>query len=67
MVQRTYVQHTETFRKPPSRDAVQFDEDANNSPPLRYHREVFPQRVERVETADNIQKWLSSKICGKAC
>ena len=62
--QRTDVKHTETFEKGLSRAAAQFDEGANNSPPLRYDRELL---LHRAETASNINKWLSSKICGKAC
>jgi len=64
--QRTDVKHTEIFEKGITREAVQFD-GANNSPPRRYDREQLLHGVERAETASNINKWLSSKICGKAC
>jgi hypothetical protein len=40
---------------------------ADNPSPENYDRELYLQRVEQAETASNIQKWLSSKICGKAC
>jgi hypothetical protein len=60
--QRTDVKQTETYEEQLSREAAQF-----NPPSRRYDRESHLQRVEQVETASNIQKWLSSKICGKAC
>ena len=65
--QRTDVKQTKTFEEQLSREAAQFNEGPNNPPPRRYDRESHLQRVEQVETASNIQKWLSSKICGKAC
>jgi hypothetical protein len=54
--QQTRVKHTETFEKGRSKEAVQSNEVANNR-----------SRDEEAETASNINKWLSSKICGKAC
>jgi hypothetical protein len=65
--QRTRVKQTEPFKIQPSKQAVEFDEGANNCPPRRYDGELLLHRVEQTETASNIQKWLSSKICGKAC
>jgi hypothetical protein len=65
--QRTGVQHPETFKNRLPKEAVQFKEVAYNPSPESYDRELFLQRVEQAETASNIQKWLSSKICGKAC
>jgi hypothetical protein len=68
MVQQcTDVKQTEPLEEQLSREATQFNEGPNNPPPRRYDRESHLQRVEQVETASNIQKWLSSKICGKAC
>jgi len=64
--QRTDVKQTETFQEQLSREAAQFNEGPN-LPPRRYDRESHLQRVEQDETMSNIQKWLSSKICGKAC
>jgi hypothetical protein len=40
---------------------------ANNLPPENYDRELLLRRREQAEIASNIDKWLSSKICGKAC
>jgi hypothetical protein len=54
--QQTRVKHTDTFKKGRSKEAVQSNEVANNR-----------SRDEEAETASNINKWLSSKICGKAC
>jgi hypothetical protein len=65
--QQTRFKRTETFEQRLSREALQFNEGANNSPSRRYDRELPPNRVERAETASNINKWLSSKICAKAC
>jgi hypothetical protein len=64
--QRTHVQHTATFKNRLPKEAVQFKAIADNPSPESY-RELYLQRVEQAETASNIQKWLSSKICGKAC
>jgi hypothetical protein len=64
--QETGAKRTETFERRLSKEAVKFNEGANNSPASRYDRELS-HPVERAETASNIQKWLSSKICGKAC
>jgi hypothetical protein len=49
------------------KEAVQFKAVVDNPSPESYDRELYLQRVEQAETASNIQKWLSSKICGKAC
>jgi hypothetical protein len=62
--QRKHVQHTATFK---NRLAAQFKAVADNPSPESHDRELYLQRVEQAETASNIQKWLSSKICGKAC
>lgn len=62
--QRTY---TETFKHRLSKEAVQVREVANNLPPENYDRELLLRRREQAETASNIDKWLGSKICGKAC
>jgi len=62
--QRTY---TETFKHRLSKEAVQVKEAADNLPPENYDRELLLRRREQAETASNINKWLSSKICGKAC
>jgi hypothetical protein len=68
MVQQlTGVKHTETFEKRLSREAAQFNEGAKNLPPRRDDQELLQRRVEQAETVSNINKWLSSKICGKAC
>jgi hypothetical protein len=58
--------NTETFKHRPSKEAVQVKEVANNLPPENYDRELLRRR-EPGETASNINKWLGSKICGKAC
>jgi hypothetical protein len=63
--QRTDVKQTETFEEQLSRETAQFNEGPNNPPPRRYDRESHLQRVGQVETASNIQKWLSSKFAGK--
>jgi hypothetical protein len=41
-------------------------EGTSKSPSRKYDREQLLHRVERAETASK-NKWLSSKICGKAC
>jgi hypothetical protein len=64
--QRKRVRHTETFEERLSKEAVQFKAVADNPSPESYDRELCLQRVEQAETASNIQKWLRSKICGKA-
>jgi hypothetical protein len=60
------VERKETPEQRLSKEAVKFHEGVNNSPSSRYDRELS-HPVERPEIASNIQKWLSSKICGKAC
>ena len=65
--QRPHVQHTATFKNRLPKEAVQFKAFADNPSPESYDRELYLQRAEQAETASNIQKWLSSKICGKAC
>ena len=65
--QRTHVQHTATFKNRLPDEAVQSKAVADNPSLESYDRELYLQRVEQAETASNIQKWLSSKICGKAC
>jgi hypothetical protein len=67
MVQQTPVKRPETFEQRASKEAVKFNEGTSNSPSRKYDRELLLHRVERAETASNINKWLSSKICGKAC
>jgi hypothetical protein len=62
MVQR----RTETFKHLLSKEAVQVKEAADNLPPENYDRELLLRRREQAETASNINKWLGSKICGKA-
>ena len=58
--------HTETFEERLSKERVKIKEAADKLPP-RHDRELLLHRVERAETASSINKWLSSKICGKAC
>jgi hypothetical protein len=65
--QRTRVKQTEPFKNQPSKEVVQFKEVADNQYLDRRDRELLLRRVEQGETASNINKWLSSKICGKAC
>jgi hypothetical protein len=62
--QRSY---TETFKNPLPKEAAPFKEVAAKLPLEKYDREQSRQRVEQAETASNINKWLGSKICGKAC
>jgi len=59
--------YTKTFNHRPSKEAVQVKEVADNLPPENYDRELLLRRREQAETASNIDKWLSSKVCGKAC
>jgi hypothetical protein len=54
---------TETFKNRPPKEAVQ--EVSDNLPLVSSDRQL-PRR-EQAETASNINKWLGSKICGKAC
>jgi hypothetical protein len=65
--QRKRVRHQETFEERLSKAAVKFKEAADKAPPASRDRELLLQRVQQAETASNINKWLSSKICGKAC
>jgi hypothetical protein len=64
--QRRLVRHTETFEERLSKAAGKFKEAADK-PPASHDRELLLRRVQQPETASNIDKWLSSKICGKAC
>jgi hypothetical protein len=64
--QRKRVRHLETFEQRLSKAAVKFNEAADKLPPPSCDRELLLQRVQQAETASNINKWLSSKICGKA-
>jgi hypothetical protein len=61
--QRKRVRHLETFEQRLSKAAVKFNEAADKLPPPSCDRELLLQRVQQ---ASNINKWLSSKICGKA-
>jgi hypothetical protein len=65
--QRKRVRHTETFEERLSKEAIKFKEAADKLPPGSFARELLLRRVAQAETASNIDKWLSSKICGKAC
>ena len=58
---------TETFEERPSKEAAKFKEAADKLPPGRFARDQLMRRVAQAETASSINKWLSSKICGKAC
>ena len=60
--QRTY---TDTNRLP--KEAAPFKEVAAELPSEKYDRELNLKRVEQAEIASNINKWLGSKISGKAC
>jgi hypothetical protein len=62
--QRTY---TDTFENRLPKEAAQVNEVAAKLPSEKYDRELKLKRVEPAETASNINKWLGSKICGKAC
>jgi hypothetical protein len=59
--------HTDTFENRLPKEAAQFNEVAAKLPSAKYDRELNLKRVEQAETASNINKWLGSKICGKAC
>ena len=62
------VQHgtdTETFKNRLPKKAVQLEEISDNLPPVSSDRQL--RRREQAETESNINKWLGSKICGKAC
>jgi hypothetical protein len=65
--QRKRVIPLETFEERLSKAAIKFNEAADKLPPASRDRELRSQRVQQAETASNIAKWLSSKICGKAC
>jgi hypothetical protein len=62
--QRTY---TDTLDNRLPKEAAQFKEVAAKLPAEKYDRELNLKRVEQAEIASNIDKWLGSKICGKAC
>ena len=62
--QRTY---NDTFKTRLPKEAAPFKEVAAKTPSEKYDRELNLKRVEPAETASNINKWLDSKICGKAC
>ena len=49
------------------KEAAPFKEAAAKLPSEKYDRELNLKRVEQAEIASNIDKWLGSKICGKAC
>lgn len=65
--QRKRVRHRDTFEERLSKEAAKFKEAADKLPPGSFARELLLRRVAQAETASNIDKWLSSKICGKAC
>ena len=65
--QRKRVRHRDTFEERLSKEAAKFKEAADKLPPGSFAREMLLRRVAQAETASNIDKWLSSKICGKAC
>jgi hypothetical protein len=44
--------------------AVQIEEVADNLSPESREQQM---RLQQAEMASNINKWLGSKICGKAC
>jgi hypothetical protein len=56
---------TETFKNRLPKEAVQLEEVSDTLPPVGSDRQL--RRREQAETASNINKWLGSKICGKAC
>jgi hypothetical protein len=58
--------HTETFEEPLSKERVKIKEAADKLLPAGRAREMLLQ-VQQADTASNIEKWLSSKICAKAC
>jgi hypothetical protein len=58
---------TDTFKNRLPKQAATFKEVDAKLPSEKYDREQSQQRVEQAETASNINKWLGSKICGKAC
>jgi len=59
--------NTDTFKNRLPKQAATFKEVDAKLPSEKYDREQSLQRVEQAETASNINKWLGSKICGKAC
>jgi hypothetical protein len=65
--QRKGVRHTETFDERLSKEAAKFKEAAGKLPPGSFARDLLLRRVAQAETASNVNKWLNSKICGKAC
>jgi hypothetical protein len=56
---------TETFKSRLQKEAVHFEGVSDNLPPESSDRQL--RRREQTETESNINKWLGSKICGKAC
>ena len=62
--QRTYNDIFET-RLP--KGAASFEEVAARTPSEKYRRDPDPKWVEQAEIASSINKWLGSRICGKAC
>jgi hypothetical protein len=56
---------TETFKNRLPKEAVPHEEVADNLPPASSDRQLRQRK--QAETASNINKWLGSKICGKAC
>ena len=59
--------HTETFEERLSKERVKIKEAADKLPPGGHARELLLRQVQQAETASNVEKWLSSKICAKGC
>jgi hypothetical protein len=55
---------TEMFKNRLSKEALQLEEAFDNPPPKSHEQQL---RRQQAEMASNINKWLGSKICGKAC
>lgn len=62
--QRTY---NDTVLTRPPKDAAPFEEVAAKTASEKYSREPDQKRVEQAEIASSINRWLGSRICGKAC
>jgi hypothetical protein len=56
---------TDTLANGLPKEAAQFKEAPVERPSEKYNLEL--KHVEQTEIASNINKWLGSKICGKAC
>jgi hypothetical protein len=62
--QRTCV---DTFKTRLPKEEAPFEEVAAKTSSEKYSRGPDRKRVKQAEIASSINKWLGSRICGKAC